>query len=188
MRSRHRVGAAFAAAALILSGTMPAGVRAQNWEYVSPNYQAQGRSTEPALAAANVIKHVVVIFQENVSFDHYFGTYPVARNLPGESTFVARPGTPDVNGQTPALIAFNPNSTRPFRLSRSQAATCDQNHDYGPEQQAFDLGLMDMFPQTVGIGGPGCPDYGKGKGLVISTTSMISLPPRQPVICRQSAI
>ena len=26
------------------------------------------------------IKHVVVIFQENVSFDHYFGTYPKAAN------------------------------------------------------------------------------------------------------------
>ena len=30
------------------------------------------------------IKHLVVIFQENVSFDHYFGTYPNAQNLPGE--------------------------------------------------------------------------------------------------------
>src|SRR5262245_23507493 len=26
------------------------------------------------------IKHLVVIFQENVSFDHYFGTYPTAAN------------------------------------------------------------------------------------------------------------
>ena len=31
------------------------------------------------------IKHVVVIFQENVSFDHYFGTYPHAANLPDET-------------------------------------------------------------------------------------------------------
>ena len=30
------------------------------------------------------IKHVVVIFQENVSFDHYFGTYPFAMNPEGE--------------------------------------------------------------------------------------------------------
>ena len=30
------------------------------------------------------IKHLVVIFQENVSFDHYFGTYPVALNPHGE--------------------------------------------------------------------------------------------------------
>ena len=26
--------------------------------------------------AATPIKHLVVIFQENVSFDHYFATYP----------------------------------------------------------------------------------------------------------------
>ncbi len=167
MRSKPRSSAALAAVALILSGTMPAGVRAQNWEYVSPNYPAPSRSTQPELTAARVIKHVVVIMQENVSFDHYFATYPVAGNLPGESTFIARPGTPDVNGLTPDLIAFNPNSSKPFRLSRSQAATCDQNHDYGPEQQAFDLGLMDKFPESVGTGGPGCPDYGKGKGLVM---------------------
>ena len=36
-------------------------------------------------ATASPIEHLVVIFQENVSFDHYFGTYPNAANLPGET-------------------------------------------------------------------------------------------------------
>src|SRR5260221_8335172 len=49
------------------------------------------------IPTATPIKHVVVIFQENVSFDHYFGTYPNALNLPGETTFKARPRTPKVN-------------------------------------------------------------------------------------------
>ena len=40
---------------------------------------------------------MVVIFQENVSFDHYFGTYPTALNLPGESPFMALPNTPAVD-------------------------------------------------------------------------------------------
>jgi phospholipase C len=40
------------------------------------------------------IKHLVVIFQENVSFDHYFGTYPVAQNKPGETQFQASRRTP----------------------------------------------------------------------------------------------
>ncbi len=31
------------------------------------------------------IQHLVVIFQENVSYDHYFATYPVAANPAGES-------------------------------------------------------------------------------------------------------
>ncbi len=36
---------------------------------------------------ATPIKHLVVIFQENVSFDHYFGTYPNAANPSGEPKF-----------------------------------------------------------------------------------------------------
>ena len=40
----------------------------------------------------NAIRHVVVIFQENVSFDHYFGTYPHALNPPGEPAFTAFAG------------------------------------------------------------------------------------------------
>jgi phospholipase C len=42
------------------------------------------------------IKHLVVIFQENVSFDHYFATYPNAANTDG-TTFTAAPGTPTPN-------------------------------------------------------------------------------------------
>jgi phospholipase C len=75
------------------------------------------------------IQHVVVIFQENVSFDHYFGTYPSAANPSGEPAFQAKPDTPTVNGLTPALLTGNPNGFNPFRLDRAQALTCDQNHD-----------------------------------------------------------
>src|SRR5215472_1586767 len=60
-------------------------------------------------ATTTPIKHVVVIFQENVSFDHYFATYPVAANPKGEPRFIARPGTPTVNGLQGALLTNNPN-------------------------------------------------------------------------------
>src|ERR1700756_3542311 len=43
---------------------------------------------------ATPIKHLVVIFQENISYDHYFGTYPNAMNLPGETPFNAKRHTP----------------------------------------------------------------------------------------------
>jgi phospholipase C len=43
---------------------------------------------------ATPVKHLVVIFQENVSFDHYFGTYPFAQNNSGETPFEASPRTP----------------------------------------------------------------------------------------------
>src|SRR5579875_3922888 len=45
------------------------------------------------------IKHLVVIFQENVSFDHYFGTYPHAANPPGVPAFYPAPGTPSVKSR-----------------------------------------------------------------------------------------
>jgi len=101
-------------------------------------------------ATATPIRHLVVIFQENVSFDHYFGTYPQAANLAGEHPFSARPGTPSVNGLTDDLLTSNPNVSNPQRLSPTQALTCDQDHDYGDEQAAFDHGLMDRFVETVG--------------------------------------
>jgi phospholipase C len=111
---------------------------------------------------ASPIKHLVVIFQENVSFDHYFGTYPVATNPTGEPQFKAAPFTPPVNGLGHFLLWNNPNraaingagASNPFRLDRSQAATADQDHDYTPEQEAFDHGLMDAFPAFTGTGGP----------------------------------
>ncbi len=124
---------------------------------------------EEGPATATPIKHLVVIFQENVSFDHYFGTYPNATNPAGEPRFVAAPGTPNVNGLDGALLTNNPNlnvangagATNPFRLDRSQAATNDQDHDYGPEEMAFDNGLMDLFPLSVGTAGPP-PNSGPG--------------------------
>jgi phospholipase C len=125
------------------------------------------------------IKHLVVIFQENVSFDHYFGTYPNALNPAGEPEFHAKRGTPTVNGLSGALLTNNPNSlavgnagdaANPFRLDRSQNVTQDQNHAYGPEQAAAHSGLMDLFPSKVGSAGPppnAPPMTVKTKGLTM---------------------
>jgi phospholipase C len=96
-------------------------------------------------ATTTPIKHLVVIFDENNSFDHYFGAYPVAANPPGEPAFYASPDTPSVNGLTAALRTHNPNSTQPFRLDRSQAETCDNDNHYTDEQKAYDGGLLDNF-------------------------------------------
>ncbi|MCU1458212.1 MAG: phosphoesterase [Actinomycetia bacterium] len=103
---------------------------------------------------ATPIKHLVVIFQENVSFDHYFGTYPNAANTSGHKV-VALPHTPTVNGLTPQLLTANPNGANPRRLDPANVAdvlTCDQDHNYFDEQAAFDNGKMDKFPATVGTG------------------------------------
>ena len=58
---------------------------------------ATAGSTEARGSTVTPIQHVVVIFQENVSYDHYFGTYPNAANTDGQH-FTAAPGTPSGNG------------------------------------------------------------------------------------------
>jgi phospholipase C len=138
---------------------------------------ADALAKKPVSNTATPIQHVVVIFQENVSFDHYFATYPVAANPSGEPQFSADPATPTVNGLTPSLLTSNPNAANPgnggnainpFRLDRSQASTCDQGHNYGPEQMAFDMGLMDLFPASTGSASCAATyAWNKDKGLVM---------------------
>jgi phospholipase C len=136
---------------------------------------AQAQSATPTTP----IQHVVVIFQENVSFDHYFGTYPNATNPQGEPAFKAIAGTPSVNGLSGALMTSNPNlntangagATNPFRLDRSQAATSDQNHNYTPEQTAMHNGLMDMFPSATGTAGTTEP-ANIPAGSILATTGI----------------
>lgn len=106
-------------------------------------------------ATRTPIKHVVVLFQENRSFDHYFGTYPNAQNLYGENPFKARPNTPAVNGLTDDLLFRNPNVYQgavinPIRLGPGDAVECSQTHAYTSEQQSADLGKMDMFVEYDG--------------------------------------
>jgi phospholipase C len=111
------------------------------------------------------IKHLIVIYQENVSFDHYFATYPNATNPAGEPAFHAKKDTPtDIDTvQNAGLLTNNPNlnplngngAANPFRLDFTQAATADQFHSYTPEQQAEDNGAADLFPLYTGNGTPG---------------------------------
>lgn len=94
------------------------------------------------------IKHVIVIFQENVSFDHYFGTYPHAKANTNGTVFFqgAKDDTPRVNNlESSGLLTTNPNARNPFRIDRSVPNTCDQDHNYKDEEKAFHAGLMDNF-------------------------------------------
>jgi phospholipase C len=134
---------------------------------------AAGGSKPTAGETATPIKHLVVIFQENVSFDHYFGTYPNAANTSGQ-TFRAAGNTPTVNGLANnaglngqgTLLTNNPNrdasgnQVNPRRLDPANindVLMCDQDHNYNDEQKAFDGGSMDKFITTVGNGGGKSP-------------------------------
>jgi phospholipase C len=122
---------------------------------------AAASSKDQSLSGAtrSPIRHVVVIFQENVSFDHYFGTYPDATNTDG-TPFTAAPHTPKVNGLTASLLTSNPNLANPQRLdptNLNDLLTCDQDHGYTAEQTAFDSGKMDQFVQATGTGNGNSP-------------------------------
>ncbi|MDP9849126.1 phospholipase C [Streptosporangium lutulentum] len=118
----------------------------------SPGWADHGAASKPADHSGRTttpIKHLVVLFDENVSFDHYFGTYPNAANTDG-TTFKAAKGTPKVDGLSKKLLTKNPNQFNPKRLTPSQALTCDMDHDYGHEQLAYDGGKADKFVENTG--------------------------------------
>jgi phospholipase C len=153
LRSRRRVAAVatLAAAGVALAATAPG--------FAADPQRAVGSTATP-------IQHLVVIFQENVSFDHYFGTYPNAANTDG-TRFTARPGTPSVNGLDGPLLTANPNTANPQRIPATMPLTCDQGHGYTQEQKAFDGGLMDAFVQNTDVESCAAPDKSM-PGLVMN--------------------
>jgi phospholipase C len=78
-----------------------------------PDHTAGRPAQQPTTTTP--VKYLVVIFDENISFDHYFGAYPVAANAAGEPPFFAAPDTPSVNNLTTTLLNHNPD------LAASQA-------------------------------------------------------------------
>ena len=174
-RRRLRPLLAFVAVGVLAAGAA-AGATAASAS-TSVNHSFAGYTTPSKVSTtlyrsstSTPIKHVVVLFDENESFDHYFGTYPYAANTDG-TKFTAKPGSPTVNGlyskitkKGPAgpLLTSNPNEYNPERLTQSEALTSDQNHSYLPEQQAVDGGKMDKFVQDTEAATPsaGCaPEY-----------------------------
>src|SRR5215472_13761544 len=148
----RRFHATAAALVLVTFGAVGAGTALATNAGHSAATQEQSNTATP-------IKHLVVIFDENVSFDHYFGTYPYAANLSGETPFHAFAGTPDVNGlynnvvngqPTGPLLTSNPNGGNPARLGPGDPMTCDQDHGYTHEQNAADHGAEDAYPASVG--------------------------------------
>ncbi|MGJ5756060.1 phospholipase C [Streptomyces puniciscabiei] len=135
------LGALAGAAALTVLGS-----NAPGWAAAPAAAQGGNSST------VTPIKHVVVLFDENISFDHYFATYPKAANTDG-TKFTASKNTPkDIDTLAHAgLLKNNPNQYAPKRLSPSQAMTCDQNHNYGAEQLAYNGGRADQFVQNTEV-------------------------------------
>ena len=147
---------------LVVAGIVAAATTAASSRANPPGPPGPGKGTP--------IKHLVVIFQENVSFDHDFGTYPHAANSDGQPFHGAGGAkinglynTAGLNGQG-TLLTNNPNNDKdgnqvnPRRLDPADindVLTCDQDHNYNDEQKAFDGGKMDQFVTSVGTGPTG---------------------------------
>jgi phospholipase C len=98
-----------------------------------------------AHAGLDKIKHIVVIMQENRSFDSYFGTYPGADGIPMQ------------NGK-PTVCLPDPGRT----CKRAYHDQFDSNrggpHDQGAAKASVNGGRMDGFVQQYRAATTGCAD------------------------------
>jgi phospholipase C len=93
---------------------------------------ARAAAAAPRTGSLKDIEHVVILIQENRSFDHYFGALSGVHGFADKrrrGAFFQR----DSAGHT----------IHPFRLS--QACLPDLTHDWGPQHQSWDHGRMDGF-------------------------------------------
>jgi phospholipase C len=164
MKLRQSLCCASFCVSTVFSALLPIAAQAATGAQ-APASPANSAAYTDSLPTATPIKHIVIIYDENVSFDHYFATYPHATNPVGEPKFLALIPNGNLNNLVTAnLLTHNPNDTNPangagaanpFRLDRTQAATADQNHAYQAEQEAFDALKMDLFPKYTGAGSAG---------------------------------
>lgn len=94
-----------------------------------------------ACAKLTDIEHVVILIQENRSFDHYFGSYRGVRGFSEQSAAFSQPDS--ANTSDPPI-----GELLPFHLdtkTTNAACTPDITHDWVPQHQSWDNGAMDGF-------------------------------------------
>ncbi|MGA8616931.1 MAG: alkaline phosphatase family protein [Candidatus Sulfotelmatobacter sp.] len=83
------------------------------------------------------IEHVVILIQENRSFDHYFGSYRGVRGFSDKSAAFEQPDPANtISSPAGALLPFHLDTT---------ACTRDISHDWVPQHQSWNNGAMDGF-------------------------------------------
>lgn len=109
---RHRRVAAAAGVAALAALGIAAATTGSADAHTTPN--RSNRTASP-------IKHLVVIFNENVSYDHYFGTYPKAKNTDG-TRFVATSSTQEQQPRQLAAADVQPQRVLPDTAHARQGA------------------------------------------------------------------
>lgn len=138
MTRRAFMGAAGAAGALVASTPF---ARAAN------ALAQQAAATAPAGSGIEAVEHVVVLMQENRSFDHYFGAYPGVRGFDDHSrSKLGAFAQPWPGGTSPHLL--------PYKLDHATLQDqCAGNsdipiHDWTPQHDSWANGRMDAFVST----------------------------------------
>jgi phospholipase C len=121
----------------VLKAGAAAGASAFAWNSLIDQALAAGSQC----GSLNDIEHVVILIQENRSFDHYFGTY---RGVAGFADPTALPG---VFGQPGYPAGVNGSLLYPFHLDSFNNGECtnDINHSWAPQHSYWDNGAMDGF-------------------------------------------
>src|SRR5438270_8889836 len=109
---------------------------------------ARALANPPSCGSLKDIQHVVILIQENRSFDHYFGSYrgvtgfadpnvELLSDGSGLSVF-AQPGYPG---------GYDGGHLYPFHLDSYKNGECtnDIDHSWGPQHTYWDSGKMDGF-------------------------------------------
>jgi phospholipase C len=119
---RARVGRSLRVATLVALAPLTAVALTIGSASTAPASRAAASVSQrgPALTGIHKIRHVVIIMQENRSFDTYFGTYPRADGIPGIAGNPGRvPCVPDPNSHgcvKPYLNTADINSGGPHML------------------------------------------------------------------------
>ncbi len=103
---------------------------------------ASAAKTPPPLGTLNDIDHVIILIQENRSFDHYFGTYSGVEGFANASKSVIEQEGYEAEGFEGKLL--------PFPLNTGGVAQCfpDITHSWQPQHKAWDGGAMDNILRT----------------------------------------
>jgi phospholipase C len=114
--------------------------------------------TDPPAGSLADIEHIVILMQENRSFDHYFGTMPGVRGFTDPAAVRLPDGKPVFYQPFPDLARKGPGYLTPFHYdtrTTSAQATPGTDHSWPTQHQAWNHGAMDQWvlakgPYTMG--------------------------------------
>jgi phospholipase C len=148
----------------LLGGSAVAGGAALASQFLPSNVQKALASSKPGnQGSLSDVKHVVLLMQENRSFDHYFGTMPGVRGY----------GDPDVLKQSNGRSVFyQPDPSNPDgyllpyhldSLTTAAQAIPSMSHAWSVQHSAWNNGLMDNWlPAHIASDGANVGPYTMG--------------------------